>query len=156
VLGYNGGMEISDLFTDPVAFATLVLAFVTVFLAVGTFLTIRQNDKFRKEERKFQAKLRIRTWAEDAIKRLSTGGPPDFGVEAVKNNMQIIRAGSLSVLTDVKLCNKEINDSVAKAVYRFNEFTDKAEKMDEKTDFQNMFNNLLGYLNTVIQSTSKY
>lgn len=56
-------MEISDFFKDPVAIATLVLAFVTAFLAVGTFLTIRQNNRFRENDRKERLLNEIIEWA---------------------------------------------------------------------------------------------
>jgi hypothetical protein len=58
----------TDFFKDPVAIATLVLAFVTVFLAIGTFLTIRQNRKFREKDRKERLLNEIIEWAEDVVK----------------------------------------------------------------------------------------
>jgi hypothetical protein len=56
-------MDISDFFKDPVAIATLVLALVTTVLAIGTFLTIRQNRIFREKDRKETQINEIKNWA---------------------------------------------------------------------------------------------
>jgi hypothetical protein len=56
-------MEIYDFSKDPVAIATLVLAFFTAILALGTFLIIRQNSKFREKDRKERLLYEIIEWA---------------------------------------------------------------------------------------------
>jgi hypothetical protein len=61
-------MGISDFFKDPVAIATLVLAFVTTVLALGTFFTIRQNSKFREKDRKERILGEIIEWSEEIMK----------------------------------------------------------------------------------------
>jgi hypothetical protein len=65
---YNGSMDISNFFKDPVAIATLVLAFVTAALAIGTFLIIRQNSKFREKDRKERLLNEIIDWAIETSK----------------------------------------------------------------------------------------
>jgi len=61
---YNYGMEI---FKDPVAIATLVLALVTAILAITSFWIIQQNYKFREKDRKERLLNEIIQWAEGIL-----------------------------------------------------------------------------------------
>ncbi len=65
-------MDIPDwldkILSEPVAIATLVLAFVTAVLAVAAFWTIRQNHSFRKKEYKQKLLNEIVEWAIDVNK----------------------------------------------------------------------------------------
>ncbi len=56
---------LDKILSDPVATATLILALVTVFLAVGAFLSILQNHNLQKRERKERLLNEIIEWAED-------------------------------------------------------------------------------------------
>ena len=65
---YNEGMDASSFFKEPVVIATLVLACVTAILAIGTFITIRQNKIFREKDRKERLLNEIIEWASSIAK----------------------------------------------------------------------------------------
>jgi hypothetical protein len=80
----------SDFFKDPVAIATLVLAFVTVFLAFGTFWSIRQNRVFREKDRKEQLLNEIIDWA------IKVGANCCFETDPNEPNAKVTLEGRLS------------------------------------------------------------
>ena len=75
--------------------------------------------------------------------------------ETLKQNIQIIRAESLSALVDAEVLDGEVKRKVQKAVHNFNEFTNKAEKTNQSTDFEALLKNLLADFCEVIKSASK-
>lgn len=128
----------------------------TFLLAIAAFWTIWQNYKFKREDRRTQALYRTRSWAEKAIQLLTIASPTDLNKanEALKQNIQIIRAESLSALADAQVLGGEVKQKVQRAVHNFNNFTDKAENTNQSTDFEALLKNLLVDFLNVINSTS--
>ena len=129
----------------------------TLLLAIAAFWTIRQNYRFRLEERRSQALSRVRVWAEKSIQLLTVPSPfnEKEAIEVLRKNIQIVRAGSLSALSDAEALGGEVKQKVQKAVHNFNDLTDKAGSADKSIDFESLFKKLLGYFCEVLQSTSK-
>ncbi|MBA7485585.1 hypothetical protein ES707_21133 [subsurface metagenome] len=67
---YNGDMDTYS-WANPITIATLILAFVTVLLAIAAFWAIWQNYSFRKKDRKRLIKERalivVRNWVKEAV-----------------------------------------------------------------------------------------
>ena len=134
-----------------------ISAGATFLLALAAFWAILQNYKFRKEDRRIQALYRTRSWAEKSIQLLTIAVPlqEKEAMEALKTNIQIIRAESLSALADAEVLGGEVKHKVQRAVHNFNNFTGKAESANQSTDFEVLLRGIIGDFCDVINSASE-
>lgn len=121
-------LEISEAFpTKVIALFTALLAGATFSLAISTFWAIRQNHQERTEERRRQALVRIRIWAEETFEKVSQGQGHGFEgvtptVYIMQERLRVTKVGLLSCLvksmgieTEAKRLESEITKEVTLA-----------------------------------------
>lgn len=110
---------------DISAFAEILVAIGTALLAFATWelgrITVKENretrdlnERIRKEERQGEISLRIRKWAEDAIKQITIMPRPPGGAtifwysDDILERFQFIDVGFVGALMDANRLDSEI------------------------------------------------
>ena len=94
---------------NPVVISTLILAFVTILLAIAAFWAIWQNYKLKIYDRKCQALLRIRNWAEKCTFLMTIPSPSNKAVHNFNDFVDKAENGSKSIDYST-LLNKLLTD----------------------------------------------
>ena len=116
---YNWGMEI---YKDPVAIATLVLALVTAVLASTSFWIIQQNYKFREKDRKERLLNEIRAWVLE-IKNIS--------LEPISIENLSFRESNISLKYGIALNKVEYFGKAVSKMFKEDDFETKVNRVAE-------------------------